>query len=74
MAPAPQYFIHAYVMCDSYEGELPHSCQHGEGPHRIKVCIIKKDNDPNIFKEIKSIIGVRPFYYKKKADQMHKAR
>jgi hypothetical protein len=28
------------------EGDLAHSCQHGEGPHRIKICIVKKDN-PN---------------------------
>ena len=29
----PQYFIHAYVMCDRYDGDLAHSCRHGEGPH-----------------------------------------
>ena len=34
-APAPQYFIHAYVWCDDYEGELAHSCQHGKASHFI---------------------------------------
>ena len=47
-APCPQYFIHAYVMCDRYEGDLAHSCVHGQGPHSIKVCITKIDN-PSIF-------------------------
>lgn len=35
----------AYVCCDSMiEGSVAHSCRHGEGPHRIKVCIPKKYN------------------------------
>ena len=38
-------YWHAYVYCDAMiEGELAHSCQHGKGPHRIKVCLVKKDN------------------------------
>jgi hypothetical protein len=65
-APAPQYFIHAYIWCNSYVGDLAHSCSHGEGPHRIKICITKTDNDPNVFKEIKSIVGEKPFYIAKR--------
>src|SRR5260221_13018725 len=43
--PAPQPFIHAYIWCDAIrEGELAHSCLHGTGPHRIKVCVTKVDN------------------------------
>jgi hypothetical protein len=26
------------------EGEVAHSCRHREGPQRIKVCVVKKDN------------------------------
>jgi hypothetical protein len=26
------------------DGELAHSCQHGQGPHRILVCLVKKAN------------------------------
>src|SRR5207247_4406995 len=46
-APAPRPFLHGYVWCDGMvNGELAHSCAHGAGPHRIKVCIVKKDNQP----------------------------
>jgi hypothetical protein len=45
-APAPQLFLHGYVMCDGMEsGELSHSCRHGPPPHRIKVCITNKYNE-----------------------------
>jgi hypothetical protein len=44
---ANRYYIHAYVMCDAMlSGRVAHSCKHGEGPHRIKVCIIQKLNKP----------------------------
>jgi len=47
---APRDFLHGYVWCDRMvEGELAHSCAHGPGPHRIKVCIVKKGNDPVAF-------------------------
>jgi hypothetical protein len=38
--------VHAYVQCDAelLRGELPHSCVHGPPPHRIKVCVVAKDN------------------------------
>jgi hypothetical protein len=63
---APQAFLHAYVMCDAIlSGDLAHSCRHGPPPHRIKVCITKKDN-PAIFPEL---IGIapRPEHFVKKA-------
>lgn len=31
VAPALQYFIHGYVWCDRYVGDLAHSCMHGKG-------------------------------------------
>jgi hypothetical protein len=63
-APAPQYFIHAYVWCDEYDGDLAHSCQHGSAPHSIKVCITKADNDPTTFAKIKAQVGDKPVYRK----------
>ena len=45
---ANREYLHAYVRCDGMiAGELAHSCRHGQGPHRIKVCITKVDNNKN---------------------------
>jgi len=63
-APCPQYFIHAYVWCDEYQGEIAHSCQHGVGPHSIKVCVTKVDNDPVIFSKLIEVAGPKPRYFK----------
>ncbi len=61
MSVAPQYFLHGYVWCDAMlEGELAHSCAHGKGPHRIKVCITKIGNDPAIFKRLAETAGPKP--------------
>jgi hypothetical protein len=62
--PAPQYFIHAYIWCDDYEGELAHSCQHGKGPHHIKICITKTDNEPTLFAKIEKQAGPKLRYVK----------
>jgi hypothetical protein len=48
-ARAPRPFIHGYIWCNQLlEGELAHSCAHGAGPHRVKVCVVKKDNIPSV--------------------------
>jgi len=57
---AMQAFIHGYVMCDCVRGEISHSCAHGEGPHRIKVVVIKKDNTKQIFDWAHSSAGEKP--------------
>jgi hypothetical protein len=62
-APAPQYFVHTYVWCDDYEGELAHSCQHGKGPHHIKICITKTDNEPTVFTEIAKKAKSKPEWF-----------
>lgn len=42
---APQPFLHAYMLCTNLvDGEIGHACRHGPPPHKIKVCITKKDN------------------------------
>ena len=56
----PQPFIHGYVLCSEVDGELAHSCLHGEGPHRIKVCLVKKDNDSATWKKLLEIVGPKP--------------
>ena len=59
-ASCPQPFIHGYVQCTDVIGEIAHSGMHGECPHRIKVCILKKDNDTVILRKILAIVGPKP--------------
>lgn len=49
------------MYCDKIvEGELAHSCRHGEGPHYIKVCVVKKDNDKATWEQILLVVGPKP--------------
>lgn len=57
---APQFFIHGYTWCNHIEGDIAHSCAHGEGPHWIKVCVVKKDNEPSTFARLLEIVGPKP--------------
>jgi hypothetical protein len=59
-APAPQFFIHGYVACTDVVGEIAHSCAHGEGPHSIKVSVVKKDNDAQTWAQLIEIVGSKP--------------
>lgn len=56
----PYPVVYGYVYCVAVDGEIDHSCEHGEGPHRIKVCIIKKDNTAEDWKRILEIVGPKP--------------
>ncbi len=57
-APAPQPFLCDYIHCDeTIDGWLSHSCVHGGCSHEIKVCIVRKDNDPHVFAELVRIAG-----------------
>jgi hypothetical protein len=59
-APGQPHYLHGYVWCDGMiAGELAHSCRHGPGPHRIKVCITKIDNKKN-WREIERVAPPRP--------------
>jgi hypothetical protein len=58
--PAPQPFIYGYTMCDCVEGDVAHYCTHGTGPHRIKVCVVKVDNDPRVYAVIREMAGEKP--------------
>ena len=54
-ALTPRPFLHGYIWCNQIlEGELPHTCMHGTAPHRIKVCVVKKDNPKEIFEKLLS--------------------
>jgi hypothetical protein len=60
-APTPQPFMHGYVWCDGMlEGEVEHSCAHGPGPHRIKVCVVKKDNTAAVIAQLLAVAGPKP--------------
>lgn len=45
----PIPLIHAYVWCDRVRGKIGHSCAHGDGPHNIKVCLLREDNTRRIW-------------------------
>jgi hypothetical protein len=50
----PQKALCTHVACtDVIEGEIAHSCQHGPPPHCVKVCILKKANEPKVFRILK---------------------
>ncbi len=60
-AMAPQPFIHARVWCNQMiKGDLAHSCGHGPPPHEILVCVVKRDNEPDVFAELERMAGPRP--------------
>jgi hypothetical protein len=55
-ARSPRPFLHARMWCDAIvAGELAHSCAHGEGPHEILVCIVKKDNLKSVFSQLERL-------------------
>ena len=62
---APRDLVHGYVMCDEeLEGELAHACTHGPPPHRIKVCVVAKDNSKEVMSYLKGLASAasRAYY------------
>ena len=60
-ARSPRPFVHGYISCDSLTGgEIDHSCLHGPCPHRILVCVVKKDNEASIFATVCKIADMNP--------------
>lgn len=57
---APQPFVHGYVNCDRISGDIAHSCAHGAGSHEIKVCVVKRDQSPEVWQKILSVVGPKP--------------
>lgn len=58
--PSPRPFVYGYVWCNDVVGEIGHSCTHGEGPHRIKVCVVKKDNSKEVCSRLLAIVSPKP--------------
>lgn len=54
-ARSPRPMLSGYVQCDEVRGDIDHSCRHGSGPHTIKVCITRKDNEKDVFAKLKAI-------------------
>lgn len=52
---SPRPMVSGYVSCDGMlDGELSHSCEHGPPPHRVKVCVVSKDNPPALMRSLKA--------------------
>jgi hypothetical protein len=50
---APHPIVHAFVSCTSIVGgELPHNCEHGSGPHSVRVCVLKRHAIPVVYAEL----------------------
>jgi hypothetical protein len=55
---SPFVMMYGYVLCDRLVGgTLAHSCVHGEGPHRIKIVVVKKDNPKGIIAALMAPLG-----------------
>lgn len=59
-APSPHTMIYGYVSCTDVQGDIGHSCMHGEAPHNIKVCVVKKDNSNEVYKILLKMVGEKP--------------
>jgi hypothetical protein len=59
---APWPYMYGYVWCSDLVNadEFPHSCLHGPPPHSVKVCIVKKDNGPQTYRELLKQAGPKP--------------
>ena len=60
MQRAPRSFIHGHVWCTDAQDQIAHLRARKDGPHWIKVCVVKKDNNREIFKHLLEIVGPRP--------------
>jgi hypothetical protein len=55
---SPFVMMYGYILRDRLvAGTLAHSCVHGEGPHRIKIVVVKKDNPKGIVAALMAPLG-----------------
>jgi hypothetical protein len=47
-------------MCDRLEGDIGHAHAPDSAPHRLKVCILKKDNLPAAHHALAELAGLVP--------------
>jgi hypothetical protein len=59
-APAPRPLLHGFVFCDCLDGDIGHECDPDRAPHRLKVCILKKDNLPAAHHALAELAGLVP--------------
>ena len=54
-AQAPYAGVYAYMSCADIPAgeEFAHSCQHGVGPHRIRVYVSRKYNPPGLYRRLR---------------------
>lgn len=51
----PHPVLAVYVFCDQLGSSFPgHSCQHGPGPHSIKVLVHRRGNDPMVYRMLRA--------------------
>lgn len=55
-----QMIIVHFDCTDIVEGEVAHSCTHGPPPHRIRACVVKKDNPKATYDRLLEIVGPKP--------------
>ncbi len=60
MQRAPRSFIHGYVWCTDAQDQIACLHERGDGPHWIKVCVVRKDNNRETFRRLLEIVGPRP--------------
>jgi hypothetical protein len=54
--PSPRPMVYGYVSCEGAQsGELAHSGVHGPCPHRIKACVVAKDNAAAVVRYVRQL-------------------
>jgi len=49
---APRPLVHAYVDCTKTHGEITHDCRTTPPPHRLLVCVIKRQAPSNAYEAL----------------------
>jgi len=50
-----RFVVTGYVWCDALiKGNLSHTCQQDDGPHRIKVVMLAEDNLKSVMRELET--------------------
>ncbi len=50
---APHRLVHGFILCTSVvTGHIPHDCEGGSVPHRLLVCVVKKQTAPTAFEDL----------------------
>src|SRR5262249_10906781 len=57
---APRLLLHGYVSCARIAGRLPHDCASATAPHKLLVCVLKKNTVPSVYAEIARRAGGPP--------------